>query len=362
MKVILNETLEASQWPRATSKKNFALSMASNLPKTSSYRLVAAPDLQGADLESSFIRMVSKAYSGHHAVRVAPHDLWYVVLCEIASTINAAPEPFRDLFTSSGEKQTILVPTTNIATLPLDFIVDGLREIVPSDVDLFLPNFSTHTTASRMVCHAAFADAVKSYYSYMTFMCGLPAIEFTGTSEDWDSFGRNIREISALLESTLSGFTLPKTNNEWGRDNTATPISTEYFDGIVEQVDRIQGLINGGDQGFVQDFYSQQNVGSGGEKDVTGWIARFYTNKTKALKNFNPCLSIVPFKNADTGLDFSMVCGAFGSRVEDDIRVAEYGALTFVHGEPAPQSHFQVVRVSSMDEAKTDEWEIEPIL
>lgn len=302
--------------------------------------LLAGPATGDNEIHASYMYMVRCAYSVHDAVRISPHDLWYIVLCEIAATINSNSDAFRFLFTNSTEKTEITVLANDPTHLPLDAIVANLRDLVPADVDLFIPEFTTHTENSRTACYAAFADAVKSYYSYSTFCCGLPAVEIGGTREDWVLFGKNITQIAALLEPAMAKLAKPVTN-QWGEVSGTMAISRKYFDKVSARVSMICDIFDGGDTTFVKSLYRDKNVGSGGQIDVTGWLAEFYVNPTKRIDGFNPCLSIVPYKNIDTGRNFSVVFGSFSSHFENDVRVADYGSFVFEHEaltEPVSQA------------------------
>lgn len=328
MIITLDDSLspQASRWGGPTYIRD---SILSKLGTNAKYVMISGPDVGGNDLQTSYLEMISRSYSAHHSVRVAPHDLWYIVMCEIAATINAHPEAFRDLFTTSSEKVSIKVSTPDPTYLPLDAIIDQLRKHVPGDVDLFIPNFSTHDTHSRFACYAAFADAVKSYYSYMTFCCGLPAVEFTGTIEDWDLFGDCLTKIALMLKPVVDALPSP------AKGQTKL-VSSPYFHRILTRIEQISNLIQYGPgegrEDFVQDFYSHRNVGSGGEKDMTGWLGEFYAAEKGRLDHFNPCLSIVPYRNIDTQTDYTVVYGSFHNSVDDrGVRTAHYGGLVFRH-------------------------------
>ena len=49
----------------------------------------------------------------------------------------------------------------------------------------------------------------------------------------------------------------------------------------------------------------------------------------RKLENFPNTWSVVPFKNIETGREFSMVHGCFYSEIERGFRVPGYGYLTF---------------------------------
>jgi len=326
MKITIDSSLEET--PLRDMKPGILVSgVLRSFDKDRQFRALSDGSQLSGRPQDSFLYMVRDCYSAHHAVKVNPHDLWYVVLCEIATTMNANSDAFRDIFTTSSEKTEIIVETSDSTHLPLDAIINQLRHHVPGDVELFIPEFTTHTRGSRLACYAAFADAVKSYYSYGTLLCGLPAVEFGGTKADWELFGSNLTHIALMLKPIIDGLSQPG-HDGWGRGDAAN-VSSAYFHRVISRVEQVCELFDGGSEQFVRDFYSHRNVGSGSQKDVSGWIADFYVNTTKSLDNFNPCLSVVPYKNHDSGREFTLVYGAFSSTVEDGFRTAQYDGLVF---------------------------------
>ncbi len=293
----------------------------------------ASPAVVSAELpaavHASYMELASDCYSRHVTIRVNPHDLWYVLLCEVAATVNANSDQYRELFThAESGKADVVVPTTGQDRLDLDVLMAQLRPLVPADTDTFFPAFSTHTAASRAACMAAFADMVKSYYNYMTLACGLPAVTFGGTAEDWDLFGARAEQLQALLQDC--GMPAEPAQAAWNGPNPG--VRTAYFERVRARVAMVAALMRGGPAEFVRDFYSQQNVGSGGEKRVDGWLAEFYVNSTGKLVNFNPCWAVVPYKNLDTKRSFSAVFGCFGGAgAEGGSQVGQYGHVILEH-------------------------------
>jgi hypothetical protein len=62
-----------------------------------------------------WLGMVADCYSRHEKLQVQPHDLWFIVLTELAVEVNENSDKYRALFTNSAEKQTILVPARSEA-------------------------------------------------------------------------------------------------------------------------------------------------------------------------------------------------------------------------------------------------------
>ena len=238
-------------------------------------------------------------------------------MTEIARTINASPSTFETLFTRTpGVKQTIIVE--GFDNLDLTAVCLQLRQLVPVDIDLFLPDFDTHTFESKMATMAAFADAVKSYYSYMTLACGIKSIEIRGGLHDWQLFQTHLNALNKLFHSTFSPF-------------------AAWFGRIEARVNNIIEAIQGGSTEFFQTIFTATRVGSGSEQNVDGWFGRefFFGEEDewkyggRKLTNFPNTWSIVPFEHINTGQKFSMVQGCFYSEVERGFRVPGYGYLTF---------------------------------
>ena len=157
---------------------------------------------EGAATHTAFMYALSNAYSLHQSISFGPHDLWYVIMTEIARTINANPKQFETLFTRTpGEKQSIIVE--GFDNLDLKAVCAQLRDLVPVNIDVFMPDFSTHTFESKMATMAAFADAVKSYYNYMTLACGIKSLEIRGSVQDWELFYTHLGELSLIFGSTF---------------------------------------------------------------------------------------------------------------------------------------------------------------
>jgi len=105
---------------------------------------------------TSYLSYLSRTYATHSSIVFKPDIFWYTVLCEIATVVKADPEAYRSVFTSSPDKINIEVEGVHPFHLPIDLIKDRLYELVPVDVDIFLPTFSTTTEMSRVAMLASF--------------------------------------------------------------------------------------------------------------------------------------------------------------------------------------------------------------
>lgn len=266
------------------------------------------------NLQLGYLGMLSQSYSNHEKIEIAPHDIWYLILSEIAIIIKANTEACRPLFTSSQEKIDISVPVDDVTKIDLALVVTELRKLIPVDVDIFVPKLSTSTPDAQIAMYAALCDGVSAYYSYSTFMCGIPEIRLTGTRQDWLSLLQRAGIIAAMF-GTVGLFP-----------------AVEYMIRVGDILDKIQCSFDIVDAEFWKDIFRSKNVGSGGELTINGWITDLYYEKRdmKKLENFMTAVTIVPYKNLGTGREFKGIYGAFECvRTDDDFLRAGYSNLIF---------------------------------
>lgn len=249
-----------------------------------------------------FLGHLSHAYSYHRPIEIAPHDLWLIVLTELANAIKLEPDRCRSLFTRSDEKTAIIIPVTDPTRIDLDYLIGQLRDLVPVSIDKFIPTLSTTDDMVRATMYAAFADGVQHYYDYMTMMCGIPKIRLLGTQEDW----KQLILSASFIKGFFGGVEYTKVVEYMARVE-------EIFEQIYESYDRCDM------EDFWRGIYTQKNVGSGQELDISGWIKDLYFGKRGArLENFLTSVAIVPYKNLDTGKEFKGVYGGFRRLVTED--------------------------------------------
>lgn len=263
-------------------------------------------------LHLGYIGLLSFAYSCHEAVRVTPHDLWFIFLGEIAKIVNKNSDACRSLFTSSADKIEIVVQTDDVEQIDPLVIIEKLQQLVPTDTLLFVPTLSTTDQDVIVAMAAMFADAVQSYYSYSTFLCGFPMIEVTGTINDWQKITTNAQSIGDLLRSVK----LEKEAKFCERVSL-------LFSKILDQV-----RTGKFDVDFMKGLFTAKNIGSGGELKINGWITDLFLNKPSLpkIENFLSSYAVLPYKNIETGRHFKAVHGAFEQhRSKDNVLYSGYG-------------------------------------
>lgn len=314
MQIILNPALTKKEgWePRPNTIKSLVDTIGHRLGK--GHTFVSSTLRDDSEKQLGFMKTLSRSYSRHDKIEIAPHDIWYIVLSELAEVIKKNQEICRPLFTRSSEKIEILVPVKDVTKIDLHEVVDSLRGLIPVDVTVFLPELSTTTPSAKLALYAALCDGVSGYYDYSTYCCGIPEIRLRGTRYDWNTLYESARSISDMFDSVK----LDK--------------AVEYLNRVAVILDDIRQSFDTDKTEFWKNIFTQKNIGSGGELEINGWITRLYFEPRllKKIETFMVTNTIVSYKNLDTGRKFKGVYGAFETiRTPDDFLSAEYSNLIF---------------------------------
>jgi len=256
---------------------------------------------EGDAYHKNFLLYLEKCWADHLGVVVTPDSIWYMLLCELAALVKGNPERYRTLFTESDGKQDIIVLSGSLVEMPLDVLVGSLKDYVPTDTEHFLPEFSTSTERSQHAFNAAFCDICSPYYNYMMLLCGFPYIDVRGTKEDYATIAAHWKALSGLIGT-----------NVW------TEKVQQVLNEIVAHLDSPE---------FWKKMFYLERCGSGSDVEAYGWITNLYREqpRTRYPSNFSPHVSIVKYKQLDTGKDYEMRVGLFCSRMEGDFLVPDYG-------------------------------------
>lgn len=269
-------------------------------------------------LHKGYLEYLEQCWSAHLTPVVTPDILWHLLLQEVALLIGESPGRYRSLFTlAQGGKADICVPSDDPAHLPIDLIIAELRSCVPSKVDLFLPAFSTSTTRSSQAFMFTFADAVSPYYNYMTYACGLPAVEVRGTQEDYEELFERWAEVRSLLETDRGE------EAGWARQVQA------QLGALVSRRE---------DPEHWKQFFSMTKCGSGHEMEAYGWVTALYRVQptgTRKVENFSSGLSRVSFTHIATQQRFQLLSGLLSSELRGEVLEPDFGYVVLEKREGA---------------------------
>lgn len=267
--------------------------------------------------QTGFINVLAEAYSSHIGLVVNPHDIWFVVLSNIVALIKENAEEFTSIFTVSEQKEMLLVLQTHPTDINIDALIELLKAAAPVDLSIFLPEFSETTPEAKLAMAASVLDMAQHYYSYGMFCCGIPAIDLRGSREDWSAI---CDAISAIKNAVYSS----------GASADAIISVTPYLGDALNVASNILKSYDQDQTEFWTDIFTQQNVGSGGDLQVNGWICDLYHNvkRGELIRAFHDSVAKFPYKNMSTGQHFLMVHGAFGSNIEDGFVTTVYDHIT----------------------------------
>lgn len=266
--------------------------------------------------QSGFVNVVAEAYSSHLGLVLHPHDIWYVVLSNIAAIVGKNPKGYQGLYTTSDEKQEILVVQDHPTDINIDALIAQLRERMPVDIAMFLPELSTATPQANLAMSAAVLDAAKHFYDYGMFCCGIPFIDLRGEVEDWNTLSWCINDMNNAIAKL-------------DKPQMAQPLS-KYLRDVNYVILEIAKAYTEDQSEFFRDIFTKENVGSGGDLKITGWICELYhnTNQGDLIRSFHDGISSFPYKNVSSGQHFMMYHGAFGSNVTDGAIEIAYDHVT----------------------------------
>ena len=319
--LVLDRTLKEVEWndthyPRPNVKKNIeagclaedAVERDWNTKTTTEKEIVFASTVpDGADLyHKNYLDYLSRTFGHHNSIVLAPQHFWYTGLCEIAQTVVKDPETHRKLFTRDPEgKIDIIVLCANESEpIRMDAIYQEMIGLVPIDPTLFLPTFSTETEMSRMASLAAFLETCSPYYNYMMILCGHPRVRLLGTTEDWEA-------IVSRLDQLEREFA----------DCPNSPIPKWISGSILPAATKLREALDGKNEDWFREIFTEQRCGSGGQKTVDGWFSRLFMKQPKGMRkvtNFPTHVTKVPYSIQPGGTEWNLCFGLFHSNRDDE--------------------------------------------
>lgn len=291
-----------TKWDYKT-EKYIDLDLKQELIKHLSDRDLKYVDTNLPDVEvyhKNYIGYLEKCWAEHLGIVITPDIIWYTLLCEIASLVKSNPEQYRHLFSNSSEKQDIVVDSGDMINMPLSTLVDMLKLYVPTDSDKFFQDFTTSSQRSRHAMRSAFCDMCSPYYNYMMLLCGFPAIDIRGTEEDYYIMSTKFKVLSLLFEHP-------------------------WFGKVQDILDKCFTFRN--DPDWWNTIFSLEECGSGSQVIVNGWFSQLFIEepKIKYPENYPSGISIVDYKQLNTGKEYRMQDGLLFSKMDGDFLVPDFG-------------------------------------
>jgi len=244
-------------------------------------------------------------------IEIAPCYIWNIILWRICQYVNAEPERYRKIFTTSDEKITMeYIPEGNEFN-PEEF-VSMIREKIPSNIDVWFPDFEYQPEMYKDSMYGLFAEMVQKYYGCMILGCGCPKIRILGTKDEWNKI---ITTLDNLPIKELCPYI-----------NKAKKIVQEFIDNLENQE-------------YWKKFFYTKFCGSGSQQEYLGKIMDLAEDDNNVDQVSNT-LSKFPFedkgciqlnlRNEHIGENGGMKCnyhsGLMGAEIDSDgIAVPKYG-------------------------------------
>jgi len=322
MIITLNEKLEESKYYKPH-PKNELIEKLSNAkteypdPKNYSKRLkvqelfYVEDNITGEYSHKNYIDYLLAAWDSHWGIVINPDIIWYTLQCELTSIVATHVDTYRDLFTTSQEKETITVYSPSLTVMPLDTLMAALEKKIPSEIKAFLPEFSTSNQRSIFARYAAFADMVSPYYNYCMYCCGFPAIDVRGDLSDWTKLVDSWRKI--------------------------TPMFTKHQDYMARVQDTIERIcLSFNDPDLWRNMFKLDQCGSGHQYYVSGWLTSLFEHEpdTRFPENYPSHISLVAYKQLQTQKNYEMKQGLISSRKDGSFLIPEFAHIIYEKTKP----------------------------
>lgn len=270
-------------------------------------------DLFSSEIEADYLHLGYYQYLmhcwAHHGVAViSPEIIFQILMNVVSDRVCSNPELYRDTFTTSKESKWLIV-NGSLHDIPsfTGQITKAILSSAPTDLSQMLPDFSTSNDFSRMSRYVSLMSTASSYYQYGMMMCGLPAVEVRGNSEDWEKLMISWKYLSQLL--------------------SADGLNITWIERVDSLLQRISNNLT--DKNLWKDFFSCRHCGSGSQIVLEGWITDFsFERPYQPLANELPSgVAHADFKYLPTQKYFRIFSGILGSSVKDDVLEPVFGYM-----------------------------------
>lgn len=278
----------------------------SKISKLDDIRWLTPPRTGDTIFHGGYYHYLSIAWKKHYSIVLKPDDIWNIILSELAVEINKNSGNYANLFTKTPDsKQTITVLTGDVESIDPLSVVAALKNRVPSDVNAFLPTFSTTTDANILANSIVFCDMVSPYYNYCTKLCGIPNILILGEQEDWLMLAERINNLTTIFTTgTINKYL-----------TNCHVIATKLYYAICG-TNSVE---------FFKNIFKIRFCGSG-SNEVNGWMLSFLMNNpTRMGEDRLPShISSMHYKNLDTDREFDLYSGIFYSTLDGEFLIPDY--------------------------------------
>ena len=212
--------------------------------------------------ENGLMHAILTAYNNHHALILTPDDIWLAIVTQFSFFMGKHGSEIRNQFVSFEDKKEIVVVAegevknanwTQLCSTMSDELVKHIKD--PSVREWIVPNFSTTTPTHKIAGLITLFSTLQQFFEYkFIFMCGIPQFTLQGTVADWENIQLRFDRFLDFKYPILQ---------KWHA--VLAPVLHQFTESA-------KGNIN---VNFWQRICKYVPVGSGGQKELTGWAAGF---------------------------------------------------------------------------------------
>jgi hypothetical protein len=263
---------------------------------------------------AGLIQYVFTAWAKELGVVLRPDMFLFTIVSEIKRIVYQDPKKFRDSFTISNEKQTIL-----IFDLTIEKLINVLESMIPNKkiFDVFTKTqFNSAPQNFNTAMAITLCDMIAPYYLFMDTDCGIPAVMIKGDKSEWQHL---VSQVDVLL-------------NEFEQNR----VLRHYLDTAKSTLNAIIHSVFSGDGAFLNDIFSYKKrvCVSGHPIIIDGWIRDFYvTPKKSYIHQYPSHLSCLPYAKKNDLNDpkyYFHISGLSTSKTIDGFLHPDY---SIIHGE-----------------------------
>ena len=145
-----------------------------------------------------------KAYNWHQHLQIRPEDLWFAILTQISSYINAHAEDLRTMFVAHEGQKELRIESAEFNRHSRDFssFAQQMTWLIEANIldpdlrDWVLPGFTTTTSEDNVVASILMMATMQKFFTYRSgVMCGLPSVTLLGQKEDYEKILRKLDKL-----------------------------------------------------------------------------------------------------------------------------------------------------------------------
>ncbi|CAG8976784.1 hypothetical protein HYALB_00008443 [Hymenoscyphus albidus] len=156
---------------------------------------------------NGFVRSIISAYSEHHHLILRPEDIWFAILTQISSYVNAHAEYLRDIFVEHKGQKELVIEYGSGNRYSVDFGAFAYQmsklledKIVDQEYrDWVMPKFTTTTKHDQVVASIIMMATMQKYFSFKCSIgCGIPSVTLLGEKAYYELILKGLDKLRSL--------------------------------------------------------------------------------------------------------------------------------------------------------------------